>query len=220
MNIYFSRPIAAGTELEPVYQHLARLMIVEGHTFTNPFVVYPGQWNSNLHWSAICERDYKAVKEADLLVWEASVPSNGCALEAAYAHSLGIPVVVLYNIESGKPLSAMVGGDERFYKQMYDNKDDLVLVIRAAVSYAATYYQRHTTQGLLEAISGELERARQKHRQPIASIAEAYAVIFEELDEFWDEVRAQHDKRSPENMRKELIQVAAMCLRTIEDCGL
>lgn len=55
---------------------------------------------------------------------------------------------------------------------------------------------------------------------PINSMHEAYAVMLEEMDEFWDEVKKKHDQRDSENMRKELIQIAAMCVRTIHDFKL
>lgn len=55
---------------------------------------------------------------------------------------------------------------------------------------------------------------------PLHSEHEAYAVISEELDEFWEEVRKKRQVRSPEAMRKELIQVAAMAIRTIYDLKL
>lgn len=41
---------------------------------------------------------------------------------------------------------------------------------------------------------------------------EGYAVIFEELDELWDEIRNGEDK---EKMKQEAIQVGAMALRFI-----
>jgi hypothetical protein len=44
---------------------------------------------------------------------------------------------------------------------------------------------------------------------------EAYAVILEELDEFWDEVRKK--EHCPEKMLRELIQIAAMAQRAAED---
>jgi hypothetical protein len=66
-------------------------------------------------------------------------------------------------------------------------------------------------------IKEELDRAVRKHG-PIASAHEGYAVILEELDEFWDEVKKQKDDPlRKENMRSELIQVAAMCIRFIQD---
>lgn len=63
----------------------------------------------------------------------------------------------------------------------------------------------------------ELTKARAKHNGAIHGPHEGYAVILEELDEFWDEVRAQ--KHDPAKMLKELVQTAAMCARTAEDCG-
>ena len=48
---------------------------------------------------------------------------------------------------------------------------------------------------------------------------EGYAVILEEVDELWDEVK-KNPKKHPEclaNMRKEAIQVAAMAMRFVID---
>ena len=48
-----------------------------------------------------------------------------------------------------------------------------------------------------------------------ASTHEGYAVILEEIDELWDEIKQNADKSS---MRKEAVQVAAMGFRFIIDC--
>jgi hypothetical protein len=49
-----------------------------------------------------------------------------------------------------------------------------------------------------------------------ASTHEGYAVILEELDELWAEIK---DKKSTnKKMRKEAIQVAAMAIRFVVDC--
>ena len=60
----------------------------------------------------------------------------------------------------------------------------------------------------------ELARARTLHGR-VHGPHEGYAVILEELDELWDEVR----KRRPDMaaMRREAIQVAVMALRFVED---
>lgn len=60
----------------------------------------------------------------------------------------------------------------------------------------------------------EVERARRKHAA-MQSPHEGYAVILEELDELWDEIKKQR-AGGPE-MRKEALQVAAMALRFVED---
>lgn len=67
-----------------------------------------------------------------------------------------------------------------------------------------------------ELVAAEVRKARALHA-PVRSLHEGYAVIQEELDEFWDLV-----KKSPSGyaMLLELVQTAAMCQRTAEDTGL
>jgi glutamyl-tRNA reductase len=62
----------------------------------------------------------------------------------------------------------------------------------------------------------ELGRARSKH-PPINSAHEGYAVILEELDEFWEWVRKKKESRDMPSMYSELVQIAAMAQRTAED---
>lgn len=75
-----------------------------------------------------------------------------------------------------------------------------------------------TTQFFNDAFQ-ELKRATEQNG-PFASGHEAYAVILEELCEFWDEIRLKNEDRDPANMRKELVQVAAMACRASMDLGL
>lgn len=71
----------------------------------------------------------------------------------------------------------------------------------------------------LAQVAAELERARSQHA-PLNSGHEAYAVILEELDEFKAEVWKKRRERNPAAMRTELIQLAAMAIRAIEDLEL
>ena len=86
---------------------------------------------------------------------------------------------------------------------------------------------------LLDEVGEELERAEKIHptsdpsnptrETPTKTPHGGYAVILEELDEYWEEVKKFNlpkgrDTRA--NMRTELIQIAAMALRTIRDCDL
>lgn len=66
-------------------------------------------------------------------------------------------------------------------------------------------------------VAEELSKARAKHKD-IKCAHEAYAVILEELDEVWDEVKQQ--KWGPEALLKELVQVGAMAQRAAEDLNL
>ena len=63
----------------------------------------------------------------------------------------------------------------------------------------------------------ELTRAQSKF-PPFNSGHEGYAVILEELDELWREIRSnQATPGRDERMRKEAVQVAAMALRFLVD---
>jgi len=44
-----------------------------------------------------------------------------------------------------------------------------------------------------------------------------YAVILEELDELWDQIRKKARDRDPEEMRREAAQIGAMALRFMVD---
>lgn len=66
----------------------------------------------------------------------------------------------------------------------------------------------------LLAVDLEVQRATAKHA-PMHSPHEAYSVILEEVDEFWDEVRKQ--SHNPSDMYTELIHVAAMATRAATD---
>ena len=46
-----------------------------------------------------------------------------------------------------------------------------------------------------------------------ASAHEGWAVLYEEVDELWDEVRKKRSKRDPEAMYRECVQIAAMALK-------
>lgn len=50
-----------------------------------------------------------------------------------------------------------------------------------------------------------------------SSAHEGYAVLLEEVDELWDEVKRKQSARDLDIMRKEAVQVAAMALRFLVD---
>lgn len=58
------------------------------------------------------------------------------------------------------------------------------------------------------------------HYPPFNSAHEAYAVLLEEMDELWDEVKVKQGIRSETKMKREAVQVAAMAIRLLMDiCG-
>jgi len=72
---------------------------------------------------------------------------------------------------------------------------------------------------LILEVRDELVAAIKLH-MPQHSPHESYAVILEELEEFWDEVKKNRENRDRAAMRKELIQTAAMCVGAIHDLKL
>lgn len=69
---------------------------------------------------------------------------------------------------------------------------------------------------ILEAVKIELERAEAKNG-PFHSAHEAYAVMLEEVDELWDQVKKKRSNRDTVNMAEECIQIAASAVRFIVD---
>lgn len=62
----------------------------------------------------------------------------------------------------------------------------------------------------------ELGKATARYA-PFNSAHEGYAVLLEEAEELWDEIKKRQGARDIKRMRHEAVQVAAMALRFIED---
>lgn len=67
---------------------------------------------------------------------------------------------------------------------------------------------------ILADVRAEVIAASEKHR-PINSAHEGYAVLLEELDELWDEIKP--DRGYTPAAAKEALQVAAMGVRYLHD---
>ena len=70
-----------------------------------------------------------------------------------------------------------------------------------------------------ELVREEVTKARSKHA-PIHSLHEGYAVLLEEVDELWDEVKKRAAFRDQRNVLLELVQIGAMAQRVAEDTRL
>lgn len=79
---------------------------------------------------------------------------------------------------------------------------------------AAEPTERSQLQFILGDVGEEVQDAIAQHGD-FHSFHEAYGVLAEEVDEFWDEVKLKASKRVAANIRKELIQVAAVAVKTI-----
>ena len=69
---------------------------------------------------------------------------------------------------------------------------------------------------VLNAVYTEFQKAAAKFPK-FNGAHEGYAVLLEEVDELWDEVKLNHSDRSKRRMREEAIQIAAMAMRFIMD---
>lgn len=67
-----------------------------------------------------------------------------------------------------------------------------------------------------ELVAKELTKAKSNHK-PQASVHEGYAVLLEEVDEFWEEVRKKISNRDPKAMLSELVQIASCAQKTAEE---
>jgi NTP pyrophosphatase (non-canonical NTP hydrolase) len=75
-------------------------------------------------------------------------------------------------------------------------------------------HMKRIFQTVIQEIDAELDRAKSKHTRNFNSTHEGYAVLAEEVDELWDEVKKNGNQ---ERLREEAIQVAAMAIRFIQE---
>ena len=70
-----------------------------------------------------------------------------------------------------------------------------------------------------EMVAEEIQRARSKYGRQ-GSLHEGYAILLEEVEELWDEIKKKPSKRLKSTLLCEAVQVGAMVQRLAEDCGL
>jgi len=69
---------------------------------------------------------------------------------------------------------------------------------------------------LIEQVENEFERASKLYHK-FHSNHEGYAVLKEEVDELWDEIKKSKETKGNDKMKSELIQIAAMAIRFIDN---
>lgn len=74
-----------------------------------------------------------------------------------------------------------------------------------------TYNEKLTIQAAL--VSNEVLRAKKMFPNNFVNQHEAYAVILEEIDELWDEIKKNQKNYDLDAQRKEATQAAAMLFR-------
>lgn len=68
----------------------------------------------------------------------------------------------------------------------------------------------------LSLIESAARRATEEHGN-YNSLHEFYAVLLEETDELWDEIKKRHESREPEAIAREIIDVAAVAVRGLAE---
>jgi hypothetical protein len=69
------------------------------------------------------------------------------------------------------------------------------------------------TKDILHLIENEVARAKTMFPENFVNQHEGYAVMLEEVDEFWDEVKKNQKNYDLLKQKKEAIQIAAMAVR-------
>lgn len=73
-------------------------------------------------------------------------------------------------------------------------------------------------QGAFATVRAELDAALAAY-PAFHTPHEGYAVLLEEVDELWEEVKKRPASRDTDAMRREAIQVAAMAIRFVLECA-
>lgn len=69
------------------------------------------------------------------------------------------------------------------------------------------------TKDILELVANEVSRAKSLFPENFVNQHEGYAILLEEVDELWDEIKKNQKKYDLLAQKKEAIQVAAMAVR-------
>jgi len=94
------------------------------------------------------------------------------------------------------------------------------VVIELCFDECAHFRKENANSGypLLGEVADEMNKAISQF-PTLHSLHEGYAIMLEEVDELWEHVKMNQKRRDKEAIKKECIQIAAMALRIILDCG-
>ncbi|MDD6691286.1 MAG: nucleoside 2-deoxyribosyltransferase [Lachnospiraceae bacterium] len=135
MKIYFAGSIRGGRQDAALYRRIIARCREYGTVLTEHVgdpslsVLEQGKAQDG----AIYRQDTAWIREADLLVCEATNPSLGVGYELCYAEHRGIPCLVFYN-RARCQLSAMIKGDPYFRIFPYEREEELFGTLAALLS--------------------------------------------------------------------------------------
>jgi len=114
------------------------LVLISRHQTSENFM----ENESKLTEQEIHDRDYRWLKEVDLVIAEITNPSLGVGAEIADAVNLGISVLCVYKKEYEHQISAYVRGKAGVVCRAYSDHDELKEVIREFVFENRQYTDR------------------------------------------------------------------------------
>jgi len=139
LTIYFSGAISGGRGDVEHYREIVRALEERGDRVLAGMVTsaHVSAQGESIAPAEIFARDLRWIEEADVLVAEVSMPSNGVGYEIAAArYRFGIPVICLWRPAYGARCSAMIAGDADIVLIEYDALSDALPRLLEAVERA------------------------------------------------------------------------------------
>ena len=132
MKIYFAGSIRGGRDDAAIYHEMIQYLQSFGTVLTEHVgdAALTEQGDDGPDDLSIHDRDMAWLKESDLAVAEATVPSLGVGYELGWATALHKPVLCLYRPATGKKLSAMIAGSAAIVAAPYSDMNQAKKIIR------------------------------------------------------------------------------------------
>jgi 2'-deoxynucleoside 5'-phosphate N-hydrolase len=139
MKIYFAGSIRAGRKDVAIYEKMITWLKAFGDVLTEHVgdAELTEKGDDGPDDLCIHERDMEWLKSCDVVIAEVSIPSLGVGYEVGWAAALHKPVLALYRIKEGPPLSAMIAGSPGIYTTTYSTMDEAEQIMEEFISELA-----------------------------------------------------------------------------------
>ena len=127
MKIYFAGSIRGGRDDKENYKKIIDWLKQYGDVLTEHIGLdsLSDEGQVELTEEQIYKQDTDWIWESDIIIAEVTQPSLGVGYELGFGASINKPIVCLFNVSSGKSLSAMVRGNKNYQIIDYQNVEDL-----------------------------------------------------------------------------------------------
>jgi hypothetical protein len=145
MKIYFAGSIRAGRDDATIYETMITWLRSYGEVLTehvgNPLLSAAGDGHLKVACGPdnryIHDRDMAWLTACDLVIAEVTTPSLGVGYELGWATVLEKPVLCLYRIIAGRPLSAMIAGSPGMQAAEYSSMDEAKRIMEEFIKKTA-----------------------------------------------------------------------------------